>query len=46
MTDRLLGSLAVDIGKNRELLGWTPPIRVDEGLRRTAAAYRTDRVQD
>ena len=45
MTDRLLGSLAVDIGKNRERLGWTPPVGVDEGLRRTAAAYRTDRVQ-
>lgn len=45
MTDRLLGSLAVDIGKNRELLGWTPPVGTDEGLRRTAAAYRADRAQ-
>lgn len=33
---RLLGSLQVDIGKTRELLGWEPPISVDEGLRRAA----------
>lgn len=31
---RLLGSLQVDISKARELLGWTPPLSVDEGLRR------------
>jgi nucleoside-diphosphate-sugar epimerase len=31
---RLLGSLQVDISKARELLGWTPPISVEEGLRR------------
>ena len=31
---RLLGSLQVDISKNRELLGWEPPISVEEGLRR------------
>jgi len=30
----LLGSLQVDISKVRELLGWTPPISVEEGLRR------------
>lgn len=33
---RLLGSLQVDIGKARLLLGWEPPISVDEGLRRAA----------
>lgn len=33
---RLCGSLEVDIGKTRELLGWSPPVSVDEGLRRTA----------
>lgn len=38
--DRLLGSLQVDIAKNRALLGWTPPLSFDEGLRRTAAPYR------
>jgi UDP-glucose 4-epimerase len=38
--DRLLGNLQVDIAKNRELLGWTPPLSFDEGLRRCAAGYR------
>jgi nucleoside-diphosphate-sugar epimerase len=31
---RLCGNLQVDISKSRELLGWSPPISVDEGLRR------------
>ncbi|MDZ7662819.1 SDR family oxidoreductase [Thiohalophilus sp.] len=31
---RLLGSLRVDISKAREVLGWEPPISVDEGLKR------------
>jgi UDP-glucose 4-epimerase len=34
---RLLGSLQVDISKARRLLGWTPPMSVDEGLTRTVA---------
>ena len=33
----LLGSLQVDITKTRNLLGWTPPVSVDEGLRRAVA---------
>ncbi|HWU34474.1 MAG TPA: SDR family oxidoreductase, partial [Methylovorus sp.] len=33
---RLCGSLQVDITKTQELLGWRPPISVDEGLRRAA----------
>jgi nucleoside-diphosphate-sugar epimerase len=37
--ERLCGSLQVDIGKARELLGWTPPLSLDEGLRRAAQAY-------
>ena len=32
IADRLLGSLQVDISKTRDLLNWTPPISVDEGL--------------
>lgn len=36
MAQRLCGSLQVDISKARELLGWNPPISVDEALRRTA----------
>lgn len=39
MAQRLCGSLEVDISKTRELLDWTPPISVDEGLRRTAAHW-------
>lgn len=39
MAQRLCGSLEIDIVKTRELLGWEPPISVDEGLRRTAAHY-------
>jgi nucleoside-diphosphate-sugar epimerase len=34
MAQRLLGSFQVDISKARNLLGWEPPITVDEGLRR------------
>lgn len=34
MAQRLLGSLQVDISKTREVLGWEPPISVNEGLRR------------
>ncbi len=37
VAQRLLGSLQVDITHTRETLGWTPPIGVDEGLRRAAA---------
>lgn len=33
---RLCGSLQVDIEKTRQLLGWNPPITIDEGLRRAA----------
>ncbi|SEL60715.1 UDP-glucose 4-epimerase family protein [Ectothiorhodospira marina] len=34
MAQRLLGSLQVDSGKARELLGWTPPLSLHEGLKR------------
>jgi nucleoside-diphosphate-sugar epimerase len=34
IADRLCDNLQVDITKARTLLGWTPPISVDEGLRR------------
>lgn len=37
--ERLIGSLQVDITHTREVLGWTPPVSVDEGLRATAAWY-------
>lgn len=34
MAQRLLGSLQVDITKNRDVLGWQPPLTVAEGLAR------------
>ncbi|MGP3789240.1 UDP-glucose 4-epimerase family protein [Pseudomonas sp. B392_1p] len=34
VAQRLLGSLQVDISKTRHLLDWTPPVSVDEGLKR------------
>lgn len=34
MAQRLLGSLQVDIARTRELLDWTPPCSLEEGLRR------------
>jgi UDP-glucose 4-epimerase len=43
LAQRLCGSLEVDITKTRELLGWTPPISVDEGLRRTAEHWIASR---
>lgn len=36
MAQRLCGSLQVDIEKTRCLLGWCPPITLDEGLKRAA----------
>jgi nucleoside-diphosphate-sugar epimerase len=38
---RLLGSLQVDIRKTRTVLGWTPLVSVDAGLRSTAAWFLT-----
>jgi nucleoside-diphosphate-sugar epimerase len=39
LAQRLCGSLQVDIAKTRRLLGWNPPISVDEGLRRAAEGF-------
>ena len=36
---RLCGSLQVDIEKTRRLLGWTPPLTLDEGLKKAAEGY-------
>lgn len=36
---RLCGSLQLDISQTRQRLGWTPPISVDEGLRRAAEEF-------
>ncbi len=37
---RLYGSLQLDIAKTRQLLGWIPPVSLDEGLRRAAEGFR------
>ena len=34
VAQRLLGSLQVDITKAQQLLGWTPPLTVEQGLQR------------
>ena len=39
VAQRLCGSLQVDISKTRELLGWAPPVSVDQALRMTADHY-------
>jgi UDP-glucose 4-epimerase len=36
VAQRLCGSLQVDIEKTQRLLGWAPPLSLDEGLRRAA----------
>ena len=39
LAQRLCGSLQIDMSKTRELLGWTPPFSVDEGLKKAAEGY-------
>lgn len=39
LAERLCGSLQVDSGKVRRLLGWQPPVGVDESLRNTAQYF-------
>ncbi|WP_287470188.1 hypothetical protein [Hydrogenophaga sp.] len=41
MAQRLLGNLQVDITHTRDTLGWTPPLSVDDGLRRAVAGLQT-----
>ncbi|WP_339543805.1 UDP-glucose 4-epimerase family protein [Pseudomonas sp. RA_35y_Pfl2_P32] len=40
LSQRLCGSLQVDITKTRTLLGWTPPISVDQALTATALHFK------
>lgn len=37
---RLCDSLQVDISKTRRVLGWTPPVKVDDALLKTAQHFR------
>lgn len=39
VSQRLLGSLQVDISKTKDLLGWAPPTSVDDALKKTAHAF-------
>jgi nucleoside-diphosphate-sugar epimerase len=39
VAQRICGSLQVDINKNRELLGWVPPINMEQAMRETAVHY-------
>ena len=43
--ERLCGSLLVDIGKTQRLLGWSPPVSVDQALRETARYFLDEKVQ-
>lgn len=38
----LCGSLQVDISKARELLGWEPPVSLEDGLKKAAEAFESD----
>lgn len=38
---RLVGSLQVDISKTRDLLGWSPPVSMDDALKNTAKYFLT-----
>jgi len=40
VAQRLLGSLQVDISKARKVLGWTPPVSVDDGLAKAVKGMR------
>jgi UDP-glucose 4-epimerase len=40
VAQRLCGSLQVDITKTREMLGWAPPVSVDEALLKTAQYFK------
>jgi UDP-glucose 4-epimerase len=41
LSQRLCGSLRVDISKTRNLLGWSPPVSVNDGLKATAQYFLT-----
>lgn len=43
LAQRLFGSLQVDLSKNQQLLGWTPPVSLDQGLSLTAQHFLDSR---
>ena len=40
LSQRLCGNLQVDIEKNRALLGWTPPMSIEQGFALTAEHFQ------
>ena len=40
MVQRLCGSLQVDIEKTRQILGWRPPLTLDQGLRKAVEGMK------
>ncbi len=44
VAQRLCGSLQVDISKARDLLGWEPPVSVEEGLRKVAEDFMKNKL--
>lgn len=40
VAQRLCGSLQVDIGKTRRLLGWNPPLTLDQGLKKAVEGMK------
>ena len=45
LSQRLFGSLQVDISKAKNLLGWSPPVSVNEGLQLTAKHFLADTLE-
>lgn len=45
LSQRLCGSLQVDIQKTQTLLQWTPPVSVDDALKAVAKQYISDKKQ-
>jgi UDP-glucose 4-epimerase len=45
LSNRLCGSLRVDISKTRSLLGWAPPVSADDALKATAQYYQERKKQ-
>jgi nucleoside-diphosphate-sugar epimerase len=44
LAQRLCESLQVDITKTKELLNWSPPVSVDEGLYITAQSFHHEKT--
>ncbi|ATN13370.1 NAD-dependent dehydratase [Pseudomonas sp. FDAARGOS_380] len=45
LSQRLCGSLQVDITKARKVLGWQPPLTLEQGLEVTAQHYFSERTE-